>query len=46
MKKSSMRAAVISAVYLPVASIIISVTIGFVLIQGGHDVMDSLITVG
>lgn len=46
MKKASMRAALISAVYLPVASIIISIAIGFVLIQGGHDVMESLITVG
>ncbi|NLO47842.1 MAG: ABC transporter ATP-binding protein [Clostridiales bacterium] len=46
MRKASMRAAIISAVYLPVASLIISVAVGFVLIKGGHDVMRSLITVG
>ena len=46
MKRASLRAALISAVYLPVASIIISIAIGFVLIQGGHDVMKSVITVG
>ena len=46
MKRASLRAALISAVYLPVASIIISIAIGFVLSQGGHDVMKSVITVG
>ncbi|SHH48358.1 ATP-binding cassette, subfamily B [Sporobacter termitidis DSM 10068] len=46
MKRATMRAAMISAVYLPVASLIISVAIGFVLVKGGHDVLGSLLTVG
>jgi ATP-binding cassette subfamily B protein len=46
MKRAAMRAAMISAVYLPVASLIISLAVGFVLIKGGHDVLGSLLTVG
>ncbi len=46
MRRAAMRAAIISAVYLPVASLIISIAVGFVLIRGGHDVMNSLLTVG
>jgi ATP-binding cassette subfamily B protein len=46
MKRSTMRAAMISAVYLPVASLIISLAIGFVLIKGGHDVSGGLLTIG
>jgi ATP-binding cassette subfamily B protein len=46
MRKAAMRAAIISAVYLPVASLIISLAVGFVLIRGGHDVFNSLLTVG
>jgi ATP-binding cassette subfamily B protein len=46
MKKASVRAAMISAVYLPAASLIISAAIGAVLIAGGQDVFRSLLTVG
>jgi ATP-binding cassette subfamily B protein len=46
MKRSTMRAATIAAVYLPVASFIISIAVGFVLLQGGHDVMNGWITIG
>ncbi len=46
MRKATTKAAMISAVYLPVASLIISVAIGFVLIKGGHDVLGGLLSVG
>jgi ATP-binding cassette subfamily B protein len=46
MRKSTMKAALISAVYLPVASLIISLAIGAVLIRGGHDVLGGFLTVG
>ena len=46
MKKAAMRAAIISAVYLPVASLVISAAVGFVLIRGGYDVRHGLLTVG
>jgi len=46
MKRSTMKAATISAVYLPVAFFIISLAVGFILLQGGHDVMNGWITIG
>ena len=46
MKRSTMRAATIAAVYLPIASFIISLAVGFVLLKGGHDVTGGLITIG
>lgn len=46
MRSASMRAARISAVYMPVASLIISFTTGMILISGGYDVTGGLITVG
>jgi ATP-binding cassette subfamily B protein len=46
MRAASIRAAMISAVYLPVANLIISVAVGFIVIQGGHDVFQGLLTVG
>lgn len=46
MKRSAMMAATISAVYLPTAFFIISLAVGFILLQGGHDVMNGWITVG
>jgi ATP-binding cassette, subfamily B, bacterial len=46
MKAASIRAAMISAVYLPVANLIISLAVGFIVIKGGHDVLGGLLTVG
>ncbi len=46
MRKATTRAAIISAVYLPVASLIVSLAIGGILIKGGHDVFGGLLTVG
>jgi ATP-binding cassette subfamily B protein len=46
MYSASMRSAVISAIYMPLASIIISVVTGFLIVKGGHDVMNGLLTVG
>lgn len=46
MKHASMRAAIISAVYLPIASVVISLVTGIVLIKGGYDVLNAFITVG
>jgi ATP-binding cassette subfamily B protein len=46
MYRASMRSAVISAVYMPLASIIISVVTGLLIIRGGHDVLKGILTVG
>lgn len=46
MKTAVMRAVTIQAIYLPIASIIISVVTGLILIKGGHDVLNSVITIG
>ena len=46
MKRATMRAAIIAAVYLPVASLIISLSIGLVLVKGGSGVLGGLLTVG
>jgi ATP-binding cassette subfamily B protein len=46
MKRATMRAAMIAAVYLPVASLIISLSVGLVLMRGGHDVLGGFLTVG
>lgn len=46
MRGASMKAALISAVYMPTASLVISLAVGAVLIAGGHDVQNSLITIG
>jgi ATP-binding cassette subfamily B protein len=46
MRKATMRAAMISAVYLPVASLIVSLSAGLVMISGGHGVLGGLLTLG
>jgi ATP-binding cassette subfamily B protein len=46
MKRSTMKAATIAAIYLPVASFVISLAGGFVLMQGGHDVLSGWLTIG
>jgi ATP-binding cassette subfamily B protein len=46
MKRSTMRAATIAAVYLPVAFFIISLAVGCILLKGGNDVMNGWITIG
>jgi ATP-binding cassette subfamily B protein len=46
MRRASMRSALISAVYMPAAAFVISLAVGAVLIKGGYDVVDGLITVG
>lgn len=46
MRKATTKAAMISAVYLPVASLIISLAVGGILIKGGHDVFGGLLTIG
>jgi ATP-binding cassette subfamily B protein len=46
MRTASIKAAMISAVYLPVANLIISLAVGFIVIKGGHDVLGGLLTVG
>ena len=46
MFRASMRSATISAVYMPLASLAISVVSGFVLIAGGADVRHGALTIG
>ncbi len=46
MYRASMRSATISAIYMPLASLIISLVSGFVLIAGGHDVQHGVLTIG
>ncbi len=46
MFKASMRSATISAVYMPLASLVISLATGCVLIAGGHDVQRGVLTIG
>jgi len=46
MKKASMRAALVSAMYMPVASMAISIAVAFVLNAGGYDVTSGWITIG
>ncbi len=46
MYSASMRSAVISAVYMPLASIVISAVTGLLIIKGGRDVLGGLLTVG
>ena len=43
---ASMRSATISAIYMPLASLIISFITGAVLIAGGHDVQHGVLTIG
>jgi len=45
-RTASMRAALISALYLPTASLIISVVTSLVLLRGGHSVMLGALTIG
>ena len=46
MFKASMRSATISAVYMPLASLVISLATGCILIAGGHDVQRGVLTIG
>ena len=46
MYRASMRSATISAIYMPLASVVISLVSGLVLIAGGYDVLDGFITIG
>ncbi len=46
MRGASMRAAMISALYMPVASMIISIAVGAVLVKGGVDVTNMVISIG
>ena len=46
MFKASMRSATISAVYMPLASLAISLATGAILIAGGHDVQHGVLTIG
>ncbi len=46
MRGASMRAAMISALYMPVASMLISIAVGVVLVKGGYDVTRMVISVG
>ncbi len=46
MYKASMRSATISAVYMPLASLVISLATGCILIAGGHDVQNGVLTIG
>ncbi len=46
MRVASTKAAIMSGIYFPVASLVISVTTGFILIRGGRDVLSLVITVG
>ncbi len=46
MYRASMRSATISAIYMPLASLVISLVSGFVLIAGGHDVQHGVLTIG
>ena len=46
MYRASMRSATISAIYMPLASLVISLVMGLILIQGGHRVQDGVLTIG
>lgn len=46
MRSASMHAALISALYMPVANLAISVAVAFVLVKGGHDVSFGFLTIG
>jgi len=46
MYNASMRSATISAIYMPLASLAISLVTGLVLIAGGHDVQNGVLTIG
>ena len=46
MYRASMRSATISAIYMPLASLAISLVSGFILIAGGHDVQHGVLTIG
>ncbi len=46
MFRASMRSATISAIYMPLASLVISLVSGFILIEGGRDVQNGVLTIG
>ena len=46
MRHASMRAVLISALYMPAASLVISIAVGAVLIKGGYNVIDGFLTIG
>ena len=46
MFRASMRSATISAVYMPLASLVISLVTGLILIAGGHGVQRGVLTIG
>jgi len=46
MRHASMRAVVTSSLYMPVASMVISLAVGAVLVAGGYNVLDGVLTIG
>jgi len=46
MFRASMRSATISAIYMPLASLVISFASGFILMAGGYDVQRGILTIG
>ncbi len=46
MRHASMRAVLISALYMPAASLVISIAVGAVLIKGGYNVIEGFLTIG
>lgn len=46
MRLASYNAAMISALYLPIASLVISMATAAILLAGGHDVQSGIITIG
>ncbi len=46
MFKASMRSVTISAIYMPIASLVISIATGCILIAGGWDVQRGILTIG
>ena len=46
MYRASMRSATVSAIYMPLASLVISLATGAILIAGGHDVQHGVLTIG
>jgi len=46
MFRASMRSATISAIYMPLAGLVISFASGFILMAGGYDVQRGILTIG
>lgn len=46
MRHASMRASMASALYMPVAALVVSLVIGVIMTRGGYDVLGGVMTVG